>query len=66
MNQPNANQIKHELRQQGETLKSWAEKNGFPYRAVSDVVRGVRKGDFGVGREIRIKLGLPLDDERRS
>lgn len=57
-----ANQIKHRLRQQGKTLKSFAEENGFRYRTVSDVVRGLRKGNFGEGREVSIKLGLPIKD----
>lgn len=63
MRTPNANQIKHSLRQQGYTLKSWAEANGFKYRDVSEVIRGVRRGNYGVGRDIRVKLGLPLDEQ---
>ena len=59
---PNANQIKHALRQQGHTLKSWSEANGFKYRTVSDVVRGLRQGNYGEGREVRLKLGLPVKD----
>ena len=49
--QQTPNQIKHRLRQQGYTLKSWAEANGFKYRTVSDVVRGlisVKRGDNGI------------------
>lgn len=60
--QPTANQIKHRLRQQGVTLKQWAKANGFKYRTVSDVVRGLRQGNYGEGREVRIKLGLPVND----
>ena len=59
---PTPNQIKHRLRQQGLTLKQFAEANGFKYRTVSDVVRGLRLGNFGEGREVRAKLGLPLND----
>ena len=44
------------------TLKSWAEANGFKYRDVSEVIRGIRRGNYGTGRDIRIKLGLPLDN----
>ncbi|QIL81828.1 DNA-binding protein [Diaphorobacter sp. HDW4A] len=62
MSQQTSNQIKHRLRKQGLTLKSFAEKNGFKYRTVSDVVRGLRKGSFGEGREVRMKLGLPVND----
>ena len=60
--QQTPNQIKHRLRQQGYTLKSWAEANGFKYRTVSDVVRGLRCGNYGEGREVRQRLGLPLSD----
>ena len=60
--QPTPNQIKHRLRQQGHTLKSWAAANGFKYRTVSDAVRGVRIGNYGEGRDVRLKLGLPVND----
>ena len=56
------NQIKHRLRQQGMTLKEFAKANGFKYRTVSDVVRGLRVGNYGEGREVRLKLGLPVND----
>ncbi len=61
--QPTANQIKHRLRsEQGITLKQWAAIHGFKYRTVSDVVRGLRLGNYGEGREVRAKLGGPLND----
>lgn len=60
--QPTANQIKHRLRQQGLTLKDFARAHGFKYRTVSDVVRGLRQGHYGEGREVCIKLGLPIKD----
>ncbi len=60
--QPSSNQIKHRLRQQGQTLKTFAAAHGFKYRTVSDVVRGVRHGNFGEGRDVRIALGLPVND----
>ena len=50
---PTSNEIKHRLRQQGKTLKDFARENGFQYRTVSDVVRGLRKGSFGEGYEVR-------------
>lgn len=55
--------VKHELRLAGSSLKTWAKSNGFPYRAVSDVVRGVNKGAFGRGRVIAEKLGLKESSE---
>lgn len=59
---PSPNQIKQRLHQQGYTLKSWAALHGFKYRTVSDVVRGLRRGHFGEGREVRQRLGLPPQD----
>lgn len=56
------NEIKHQLRKQGYTLKSWAEEKGFSYRTVTDVLRGLRKGNFGEGRDVRLALGLPVED----
>lgn len=59
---PTPNEIKHRLRRQGITLKQWAQDNGFKYRTVSDAVRGIRQGNFGEGRDVRLKLGLPVND----
>lgn len=59
---PTPNEIKHRLRQEGKTLKSFAAEHGFKYRTVSDVVRGLRHGNYGEGREVRIALGLPVED----
>lgn len=61
MTKAQANQIKHRLRQEGHTLKSWAEVHKFKYRDVSDVVRGLRRGQYGAGREICLKLGIDPD-----
>jgi gp16 family phage-associated protein len=59
---PKPNEIKHRLREQGHTLKSFAELHGFKYKAVSEVVRGIRRGNFGDGRRIRLALGLPVSE----
>lgn len=61
MTRQQSNQIKHRLRQQGYTLKSWAEAHQFKYRDVSDVLRGVRRGNYGAGRDIYLALGLNPD-----
>lgn len=61
MTKAQANQIKQRLRAEGMTLGAWAIANGFKYRDVSDVVRGVRRGYYGVGRDIAIKLGFDPD-----
>lgn len=63
MTRQQSNQIKHRLRQQGMTLKAWAEAHKFKYRDVSDVLRGVRRGNYGAGRDIYIALGLDPDAE---
>jgi gp16 family phage-associated protein len=55
-NKSKANDIKHRVRKHGMTLKEWSAANGFKYRDVSDVVRGIRFGNYGVGRDIREKL----------
>ena len=57
-----ANEVKDRLRAQGLTLKAFAEQNGYLYRDVSDVVRGVRRGYFGKDREIAKKLGMPVEE----
>lgn len=64
MTKTESNNIKHALRQQGHTLKSWAEAHNFKYRDVSDVLRGVRRGNYGVGRDIYFALGLNPDLDR--
>lgn len=58
MTKTESNNLKQRLRQQGHTLRSFAATYGFKYRDVSDIVRGVRRGYWGVGREIAQKLGL--------
>lgn len=64
MTRTQSNNIKHRLRQQGQTLKSWAEAHNFKYRDVSDVLRGVRRGNYGVGRDIYFALGLNPDADQ--
>lgn len=64
MTKAQANQIKQRLREEeGHTLLSWSAANGFKYRDVSDVVRGVRRGYYGIGRTIAIKLGIDPDSD---
>jgi gp16 family phage-associated protein len=51
------------MREQGyPTLAAWAEAHGYKYRDVSEVVRGIRVGCYGKGREIAKKLELPVQD----
>lgn len=53
-----AAEIKTRLREQGMTLKQWAEQKGYPYDTVSCVVRGVNRGTYGLGHRIAVGLGL--------
>jgi len=59
---PPAMEIKHRLREQGQTLKSFADAHGFRYRTVREVVAGIRRGHYGEGRKVRLALGLPVLD----
>lgn len=56
---------KHDIHMRGSTLKRWAEEKGFPYRTVSDVVRGVNKATYGVGYEVAVALGLKRGKDLR-
>lgn len=51
-------QAKEDLRAKGVTLSKWASDNGFKYRTVSEVVRGVNKGHFGEGHQVAVALGI--------
>jgi len=51
-------EAKSKLRAQGLTLKQWALDHGFEYVTVSRVVRGVQKGNYGIGHEIAVALGM--------
>ncbi|OYZ76066.1 MULTISPECIES: DNA-binding protein [unclassified Polaromonas] len=46
------------LQDHGITLRQFADKKGFPYRTVSEVVRGVNKGTHGVGHKVAVAFGL--------
>ena len=49
---------KKRLQAKGITLKQFAESNGFRYRIVSEVVRGVNKGLYGEGHRVAVALGI--------
>lgn len=50
----------------GETVKSWAEKNGYKYQQVLDVTTGRSKATRGLGREIAIKLGMKRNPQEAA
>jgi len=59
MTKTESNDLKQDLRRRGfKSLKDYAQQRGWNYRDVSDVVRGVRRGYWGVGRDIAKDLGL--------
>lgn len=58
----NGQQVKRKLWSEGTTLKQWAEQNGYSARLVSDVVRGINRGNYGKGYEIAVKLGMKADE----
>jgi len=51
-------QAKRKLREQGITLKQWAEENGHPYYMVSRVISGVMKANYGKAHDIAVALGM--------
>lgn len=53
-----ASDIKHKFRQQGTNLTEWGKQYGYTTREISNVLRGINKGNFGKGREIAERLGL--------
>ncbi|MGL5003331.1 MAG: DNA-binding protein [Casimicrobium sp.] len=56
-------QIKQRLWFRGDTLKSWAQANGYSYGTVSAVMTGRLKvtRNYGVGYDIARKLGLVIE-----
>lgn len=50
--------FKAKLRQQGKTIRQWAEENDFPPNAVYRVLNGVEKGNFGQAHDIAVAAGL--------
>ena len=53
-----AEEAKTRLHERGTTLKAWAQANGYPYGTVSQVVRGINRGTFGMGHRIAVALGM--------
>lgn len=51
-------QLKAKLLREGKTLKQWATETGYSYNTVCKVVGGTRKGFYGIGHEIAVRLGI--------
>lgn len=63
-------QAKAEFILRGETVKAWAERKGYPLSTVRAVLGGYIKGNYGIGHQIAVDLGLKdapeSDRERRA
>lgn len=53
-----AEQLKAQMHSQGRTLKQWADENGYEFNTVYKVIGGTRKGIYGIGHEIAVRLGI--------
>lgn len=51
-------QVKAEWRKHGITMVHWAHENGFSVSAVSAVLRGQHKGNYGKSHQIMVALGM--------
>lgn len=51
-------EFRNSLRQEGRTLKEWAEDRGFDPQYCSRVLNGMVKGSRGKGHEIAVKMGI--------
>lgn len=51
------------LKQRGMNLKQWCESESYGYRNASNVLRGVSRAHFGIGREIADKLNAIVHGE---
>lgn len=51
-------EAKRKLREQGITLKEWADARGYPYYLVSRVICGTIKGNFGLSHKVAVELGM--------
>ena len=50
--------VKRKLREQGKTIKEWAQEHGYDYVLVSRVIRGVQKANYGKGHDVAVALGM--------
>lgn len=50
--------FKTQLRQQGKTIRQWADEHGFPQRAVYRVLNGLDKAHFGRAHDIAVAAGI--------
>ncbi|CAR51893.1 hypothetical phage protein [Burkholderia cenocepacia J2315] len=55
--------VKRKLREQGKTIKEWAQEHGYDYVLVSRVIRGVQKANYGKGHDVAVALGMKKPGE---
>ena len=51
-------QVKAKFQREGRTFTAWAKEHGYPRNAVSRVLNGFDKANYGRAHEIAVKLGL--------
>jgi gp16 family phage-associated protein len=54
--------VAHRLVDLGETIASWAAKNGLHHKIVSDLIDGKLKGTRGVAQETRHRMEETFGD----
>ena len=51
-------QIKAKFQREGKTFTQWAKERGYPRNAVSRVLNGFDKANYGRAHQIAVDLGL--------
>ncbi len=59
-------EARREFSRTGLTIASWARTNGYPYKAVCDVLSGRNKGHFGRAHDIAVALGIKEGELREA
>lgn len=62
----NTQKFKTTLRNQGKTIRQWAEENGFPPTAVYRVLNGIDKANFGRAHSIAVRAGIKRSEPRAA
>lgn len=53
-----AAEVKRQLRLRGQTIASWADRNGFPRADVYAALSGRTRGHYGTSHDIAVALGI--------
>ncbi|HCL4240814.1 DNA-binding protein [Pseudomonas sp. B111] len=57
-----AEQVKAQFKAKGLTVTQWAKDHGFPPTAVSQVLNGFSKGNYGQSHDIAVALGIKVGE----